>query len=125
MSSFLLPEVVASHDELSKEFLVKMSHIYPAQVAGITVLNIDKLFDKIIHSTIFWNETDFEDSGICNVTSLPDRTERSAEFAFNRSSPYENITHQEAGYTVEVKVAHAFHYASVSILAALVVEASE
>ncbi|XP_041374999.1 uncharacterized protein LOC121387839 isoform X2 [Gigantopelta aegis] len=116
--------VISSHADLSEEFLVKMSHIYPSQVDGITVIDIDKLFDKIIHARILWNKTNLEDSGICNVTPQSgDRVERSADIFYpNETSPQENITHHEAGYTLEVKLAHGFHYASVSILAVLVVE---
>ncbi|XP_061187181.1 uncharacterized protein LOC133195350 [Saccostrea echinata] len=130
---------VMDKEELSASlFMAGMKHLYPHELMDIAVTDIDGLYNRILSSNVdFYSTTDNQHviSALhSSDTVYSDYLPASNHSVFRRSvvneMPSPNNTIPLIGlengvivqYGLEVKLAHLFHYFSISILAILVIE---
>ena len=121
-------------------FLMRLRTRYPANINETDNTEIEKVFQKILEANISWKQDVYHQSDSHSHSHKDSVFSRDSDLRYRRnffndsaSDSYndtqENRTVLEFLYNrnfhgVENDIAHAFHYASISILAILVLEVS-
>lgn len=140
--------LLESSEAVTTNFIVDMKALYPIELKGIKETDVEPLFEKLIRAHIDWGHNEksshlqstpssFTNSTLekdVHSTSSPHDIHKRAATENDHNSAVDdrNNTHgsnhnyhdDHHAHSLEEELAHAFHKASISILAILAIEVS-